>query len=119
MRYGFLGLLISIMLFGSAPHSADVLIQNAHVYDGTGKRPFTADVRVHAGRITAVGPRLQPSAGEMLRDAKGLALSPGFIDMHTHADRGLLKDLDAATVSRQGVTNCLKVPAQSLLKRLV
>ena len=34
----------------------------------------------------------------------GLALAPGFIDMHTHADRGLLKDLDAATVSRQGVT---------------
>ena len=39
-----------------------------------------------------------------MRDEHGLALAPGFIDMHSHADRGLLEDLDAATVSRQGVT---------------
>ena len=104
MRHISFGLFIGIILYGNALHAADVLIQNAHVYDGTGKPPYTADVRVHAGRITAVGLHLQLSAGEMQRDAKGLALSPGFIDMHTHADQGLLKDLDAATVSRQGVT---------------
>jgi N-acyl-D-amino-acid deacylase len=104
MRHGFLGVLIGIILSGNAPHAADVLIQNTEVYDGTGKPPFTADVRIHAGRITAVGQHLRTLAGETARDAHGLALAPGFIDMHTHADDGLLKDLDAATVSRQGVT---------------
>jgi N-acyl-D-amino-acid deacylase len=104
MRHSSLGLLIGFFLCANSSHAADVLIQNANVYDGTGKRPFTADVRVHKGRITAVGPHLRPLPGDTARDAHGLALAPGFIDMHTHADDGLLKDLDAATVSRQGIT---------------
>ncbi len=104
MRRRILLTLIGLVLSGNALRAADVLIQNANIYDGTGKPPFTADVRVHAGRIAAVAGHLRPSAGESIRDARGLALAPGFIDMHTHADRGLLQDLDAATVSRQGVT---------------
>jgi N-acyl-D-amino-acid deacylase len=104
MQHSSLRLLIGCFFCANSLHAADVLIQNAHVYDGTGRPAFTADVRVHAGRITAVGPHLQPGEGEPVRDAHGLALAPGFIDMHTHAGDGLLKDLDAATVSRQGVT---------------
>jgi N-acyl-D-amino-acid deacylase len=104
MRSGTLLPLIGLMVLGNASRAADVLIQNAHVYDGTGNAPFTADVRVHAGHITAVARHLQPKKNEIARDARGLALAPGFIDMHTHTDRDLLKDLDAATVSRQGVT---------------
>jgi N-acyl-D-amino-acid deacylase len=104
MRRCSFGLVIGFFLFVNSLHAADVLIQDSQVYDGTGRPPFTADVRIHAGRITAVGQHLHPSAGETARDALGLALAPGFIDMHTHADHGLLKDLDAATVSRQGVT---------------
>jgi N-acyl-D-amino-acid deacylase len=104
MRHASLGVFIAIILCGNTLHAADVLIQNAYVYDGTGKPPFTADVRVHAEHITALGSYLHTAAGEAVRDAHGLALAPGFIDMHTHADRGLLEDLDAETVSRQGVT---------------
>ncbi len=85
-------------------HAADVLLQNVDVYDGTGRPPFHADVRIRGSRIAAVAPHLTPLAGETVRDEHGLALAPGFVDMHTHADRGLLGDLDAATVSRQGVT---------------
>jgi len=83
---------------------ADVLLRNVELYDGTGKRPFAADVRIHGARILAVGPHLQPAPGETVRDEHGLALAPGFIDMHSHGERGLLNDLDAATISRQGVT---------------
>jgi N-acyl-D-amino-acid deacylase len=43
--------------------------------------------------------------GDTVRDLHGLALAPGFIDMHSHGDRGLLEDLDAATIARQGVTS--------------
>src|SRR6476620_4893222 len=84
--------------------AADVLIKNANVYDGTGKAPFLAAVRVRGNRIVSVAKHLDPAPGETVKDENGLALAPGFIDMHSHGDHGLLKDLDAATISRQGVT---------------
>ena len=80
MRLRTLITTIGLVLSGNA-HAADVLIQNANVYDGTGKPAFTADVRVHAGRITTVGPHLHPLAGETVRDAQGLSVAPGFIDI--------------------------------------
>jgi N-acyl-D-amino-acid deacylase len=64
-------------------------------------------VRIHGDRIAAVQRHLKPAAGDVVRDEQGLSLAPGFIDMHTHADVGLLADLDAGTVSRQGVTTIL------------
>jgi N-acyl-D-amino-acid deacylase len=92
-----------LLLAGVNAH-ADVLIRRATVYDGTGAPPLAADVRIVGDRVAAIAPRLEPLAGETVRDAHGLALAPGFIDMHSHGDGGLLEDLDAATVSRQGVT---------------
>ncbi len=88
----------------SSAAAADVLIRHALVYDGTGSPPVAADVRVRGDRIVAMAADLAPADGETVREARGLALAPGFIDMHTHADRGLLEDLDAATVTRMGVT---------------
>ncbi len=98
--------LISIGLLGlAAPlHAADLLLQHARVIDGTGRAGFIGDVRIQGNKIVAVAAHLRPQAGEAVRDAHGLALAPGFIDMHSHADRGLLQDLDAATQTRQGVT---------------
>ncbi len=84
--------------------AADVLLQNLTVYDGTGGPPFVSDVRIHGNRIVALAPHLAPLPGETVRDEHGLALAPGFIDMHTHADQGLLEDLTAATITRQGIT---------------
>ncbi|MBS0394635.1 MAG: amidohydrolase family protein, partial [Proteobacteria bacterium] len=96
--------LAALALAAPAAHAADILIQGARLYDGGGGAPVVADVRVHGDRIAAVAPQLRPRAGEALRPARGLALAPGFIDMHSHGDRHLLADLDAATVARQGVT---------------
>lgn len=84
--------------------AADLLIAQARVIDGTGKPGFIGDVRIHGDRITAVAPHLAAQSGEQVRPAHGLVLAPGFIDMHSHADGGLLKDLDAATQTRQGLT---------------
>ncbi|WP_431774583.1 N-acyl-D-amino-acid deacylase family protein [Streptomyces cucumeris] len=84
----------------------DLVIRDAHVIDGTGGAAFRADVAVTGGRIAAVvregtGPR--PGARRVL-DAGGLALSPGFIDMHAHSDLALLRDPDHSAKAAQGVT---------------
>ena len=100
----FTPVVLSLVLASGPALAADVLISRARVYDGTGAAAYAADVRIRGNRITEVAPHLEPAAGEIVRDAGGLALAPGFIDMHSHGDRGLLEDLDAATVSRQGVT---------------
>jgi len=92
-----------LLLSGVNAH-ADVLIRHVTVYDGSGAPPVAADVRIQGDRIAAVAPQLEPLPGETVRDQPGLALAPGFIDMHSHGNGGLLEDLDAATVSRQGVT---------------
>ncbi len=98
---------LHLILSGVPLYAADVLLKNVNVYDGTGKPPFAADVRIRGSHIAGVGVHLPPVPGETVRDEHGLALAPGFIDMHSHGNGGLLEDLDAATISRQGVTTIL------------
>ena len=62
----------------------DVVIRNGTVIDGRGGRPVMADVAVDDGRITAVGTVDDPGREEL--DATGLAVTPGFVDVHTHYD---------------------------------
>ena len=95
---------LGLVLVSSGVRAADLLLKNVNVYDGTGKPSRAIDVRIHGTRIAEVAPSLKPVPGETVRDEHGLSLAPGFIDMHSHGDRGLLKDLDAATFSRQGIT---------------
>lgn len=104
VRTGIWPLLAGMALFGVRTHAADVLLRHVEVYDGSGGPPYPADVRIRGTRISTIAPHLTPRAAETVREEHGLALAPGFIDMHTHGDRGLLDDLDAATISRQGVT---------------
>ena len=100
--------LFLLLMAGTLPsRAADVLIQHARIFDGSGAAAVMGDVRVAGDKIIAVAPHLQPQAKETVRDAHGLALAPGFIDMHSHADGGLLQDLDAATQTRQGITTML------------
>ncbi len=56
-----------------------------------------------AGRIAGVGPRLQASGARVV-DLRGLALAPGFIDIHSHSDLVLLINPRAESKVRQGVT---------------
>ncbi|MGC5361218.1 N-acyl-D-amino-acid deacylase family protein [Streptomyces sp. DT24] len=86
----------------------DLVIRDARVIDGTGSPSYRADVGVTDGRITEIhgegtghGPR--PTARRVL-DADGLALSPGFVDMHAHSDLALLRDPDHSAKAAQGVT---------------
>jgi N-acyl-D-amino-acid deacylase len=100
--------LASLVALGSAsPSSAQqpgtTLIRNALVIDGRGTPGRRGDVRLAGDRIVAVG-QLAPQAGDRVIDAHGLALAPGFIDTHSHHDRGLFGARDALAMVSQGVT---------------
>ena len=81
----------------------DLVIRNGKIVDGTGNPWFRGDLAVKGDRIVAVG---QVPAGPAKReiDAGGLAVAPGFIDMHSHSDYLLLEDGHAQSKIRQGVT---------------
>src|SRR5688572_25506277 len=93
------------LLAGERPAAQPVntLIRNAILIDGTGAAPRRGDVRVAGDRIVAVG-TLTPVGDERQIDAGGLALAPGFIDTHSHHDRGLTTGRDAIAMVSQGVT---------------
>ena len=82
--------------------SLDLVIRNGTVYDGTGGEPIHGDVAIEGGRIVAVGTVDAADAPEL--DAAGLAVAPGFIDIHSHSDYTLLVDPRAASAIHQGVT---------------
>src|SRR5690349_12013974 len=81
----------------------DLLIRNGRVFDGTGNPWYWADLGVKDGRIVALG-RPETNAAARVIDAAGLAVAPGFIDMHTHSDIPLVVDGTAQSKVRQGVT---------------
>ena len=79
------------------------IIRNARVIDGSGGPARAADVRISGDRIVAVG-TLTPTPGERVVGAAGLVLAPGFVDTHSHHERGLEKGRDALAMVSQGIT---------------
>ena len=80
----------------------DLVIRGGRVVDGSGNPWRYADVAVKGDRVVAVG--RVTGTGEREFDAKGLVVSPGFIDIHSHSDFNLLQDGHAQSKIRQGVT---------------
>lgn len=94
-----------------APDGGDsFLIRGATIVDGTGRPGFTGSLRVVGGTIAelaaegADGTAPSPLDGERIYDASGLVLAPGFIDTHSHHDRGLLDEPTALAAVSQGIT---------------
>ena len=81
----------------------DILIRGGSVADGTGRPAFAADVAVSGGRIAAVGDLRGASAAQVW-DASGKTVTPGFIDIHRHADAALLRPGFGAAELCQGLT---------------
>ena len=86
-----------------APPAYDFLIRNARIVDGTGSPWYRGAVAVRGDTIVAVGPMVDGPAARVI-DARGLVVSPGFIDIHTHARRGIFDVPTADNYVRQGVT---------------
>ena len=81
----------------------DVIIRNAVIFDGTGNTPFKGDIGINKDTIAFIGD-LKMSKGKKEFDAKGLAISPGFVNMLSWATVSLLADGRAMSDIKQGVT---------------
>ena len=87
------------------PVTHNIVYRGATVFDGDGGPAVTADVAVDGDRIAEVGSIA--AAGSRDVDAEGLALAPGFIDVHTHDDFAAMLHPDMAFKSIGGVTTCV------------
>lgn len=76
------------------------------VLDGSGAASEVLDVAVDKGRIFSVGPELDLLASAIV-DAEGLALAPGFIDVHTHDDTSVIRTPQMLPKLSQGVTTVI------------
>lgn len=93
----------------------DVLVRGGRLLDGTGMPWTLRDLAIRKGKIAKVGRLGRVKAGFEI-DASGKYVAPGFIDIHTHSDLGLLVEPTAEAAVRQGVTtqvigNCGDSPA--------
>ena len=83
----------------------DLIIRNAQVFDGSGLPPVLSDVAVSNGRIAHIGSTSE-AAHETI-DAKGLALMPGIVDLHTHYDAQVTWDRTMSPSPALGVTTAV------------
>lgn len=81
----------------------DVLIRNGNIIDGTGAAPYIADVAITNGRIAQIAPRIAGRATQEI-DAAGRAVTPGFVDVHTHYDGQATWDSHLNPSSNLGTT---------------
>jgi N-acyl-D-amino-acid deacylase len=92
---------------GAFAQSYDLVLTNGRVVDGTGNPAFPADVAIRDGRIVAIG-RVTNTAAAKTIDVTGKLIVPGFIDLHSHAARGLASDdakrRSAPNLVTQGIT---------------
>lgn len=83
----------------------ELIIKNGKIIDGTGSPFFCADIGIKDGRIISVGRNL--TGAEKIIDARGLCVTPGFIDSHSHSDNALLTYPELKEKIEQGITTSI------------
>lgn len=83
----------------------DLVIRNGKIVDGTGNTSYEGDVAVHGDTIAALGKIEEEGVREI--DAAGAAVTPGFVDLHTHLDAQIGWDPSLTPACWHGVTTVL------------
>ncbi len=103
----------SLTVFIAAPRAQapafDLVIRNGRIVDGTGSPWYLGDLAVRNDTIVRIAPRIDAPATRVI-DAGGKVVAPGFIDLHTHARRGIFEVPTADNYVRQGVTTLMEGP---------
>lgn len=108
-------LVLVLVLVGFGPAAAppkqqyDLILRDGRIVDGTGNPWYRADVAIAGDRIAAIAAHIKETAPREI-PAAGLVIAPGFIDLHTHARRGIFDDPGASNYVRQGVTTLFEGP---------
>ena len=91
----------------------DVIVRNGRLLDGAGNPWFRADVAIDGDRIVRIG-KLGDATAARVVDASGMYVAPGFIDLHSHADRAMTSEhveaRRAKSLNSQGLTTVLGGP---------
>lgn len=82
------------------------LIQNVQILDGSGREAFPGNVALCGGRIAAAGPAVSGESAHVI-DGRGRTLTPGFIDIHRHADAALFRPGFGRAELAQGLTTII------------
>jgi len=91
------------VLFSCSNNKYDTIIKNGLVYDGNGGAPYKADLAIKKDTIAFIGDLSKETASNII-DAKGMAITPGFINMLSWAPTSLIIDGNSQGDIRQGVT---------------
>ena len=102
-------LLFAVSGLSAQPARFDILVTGAKIVDGTGEPWFYGDIGIRGDTIAAVGLIPNADAAERI-DARGMAVAPGFIDIHSHGRRGITSVPTAENYLREGVTTIIEGP---------
>jgi len=102
-------LVVGLLLLTPQPAQYDLLLRNGRIVDGTGSPWYRGDVAIARDAIAAIAPSIDAPATRTI-DVHGQVIAPGFIDIHTHARRGIFKVPTADNYVRQGVTTLMEGP---------
>lgn len=81
----------------------DLVVRRGTLFDGTGSAGVEGDIAIAGGRIVEISRTVRGRGRDEL-DARGLAVAPGFVDLHSHGDGGLQEDPRGESLIRQGIT---------------
>jgi len=102
-----------IVLAGTPPAAQgppyDMVLRGGRIVDGTGSPWYRGDVAIRGDTIVRIATEIRESAARVV-DVSGLIVAPGFIDIHTHARRGIFNVPTADNYTRQGVTTVMEGP---------
>jgi dihydroorotase/N-acyl-D-amino-acid deacylase len=102
-------MLVLPALVAMQPPTYDVVLRGGRIVDGTASPWYRADLAIRGDTIVRIAPSITAPATRVL-DVRDLVVAPGFIDIHTHARRGIFELPTADSYTRQGVTTLVEGP---------